>query len=186
VTIIPLALSSLTGSSDRPGGLRRAACGTPPYLVLLRAGFCLPPVLPQARCALTAPFHHCLCVARACASTARSAVYFLCHYPSSCPDRALPGALPCGVRTFLLRLRGGDDRLAHCDIPIVARGSDPRVTRRLSPLHAPTNEERHMDYLARNHGRRLPRSQRSVAPAARLLPVEVQQDRLIGIESRTT
>jgi hypothetical protein len=34
-------------------GFRRA----PPYLVLLRAGFCLPPVLPQARCALTAPFH---------------------------------------------------------------------------------------------------------------------------------
>src|SRR5579862_137973 len=29
----------------------------PPYLVLLRAGFCLPPVLPPARCALTAPFH---------------------------------------------------------------------------------------------------------------------------------
>src|SRR5262245_36976197 len=57
MTIIPLAPSLLTGSSDRPGGLRRAACGTPPYLVLLRAGFCLPPVLPQARCALTAPFH---------------------------------------------------------------------------------------------------------------------------------
>jgi hypothetical protein len=32
----------------------------PPYLVLLRAGFCLPPMLPPARCALTAPFHHCL------------------------------------------------------------------------------------------------------------------------------
>ena len=30
---------------------------TPPYLALLRAGFCLPPVLPRARCALTAPFH---------------------------------------------------------------------------------------------------------------------------------
>jgi hypothetical protein len=28
-----------------------------PYLVLLRVGFTLPPVLPQARCALTAPFH---------------------------------------------------------------------------------------------------------------------------------
>ena len=49
-------------SSDRPGsstdgpsrsGLRRG----PPYLVLLRAGFCVPPVLPRARCALTAPFH---------------------------------------------------------------------------------------------------------------------------------
>jgi hypothetical protein len=29
------------------------------------------------------------------------AVYFLCHFPSGYPDRALPGALPCGVRTFL-------------------------------------------------------------------------------------
>src|SRR5688572_14666241 len=29
----------------------------PPYLVLLRAGFCLPFVLPRTRCALTAPFH---------------------------------------------------------------------------------------------------------------------------------
>src|SRR5258708_34590890 len=35
-------------------------------------------------------------------STGRArAVYFLCHYPSSCPARALPGALPYGVRTFL-------------------------------------------------------------------------------------
>src|SRR5262249_39844577 len=30
-----------------------------------------------------------------------SAVCFLCHFPSGCPDRVLPGALPCGVRTFL-------------------------------------------------------------------------------------
>ena len=29
----------------------------PPYLVLLRAGFTLPPALPPERCALTAPFH---------------------------------------------------------------------------------------------------------------------------------
>ena len=29
----------------------------PPYLVLLRTGFTLPPPLPEARCALTAPFH---------------------------------------------------------------------------------------------------------------------------------
>ena len=56
-TTIPLVPSSLTGSSDRPGGLERAALITPPYLVLLRAGFCLPPALPRARCALTAPFH---------------------------------------------------------------------------------------------------------------------------------
>ncbi len=56
-TIIPLAPSSLTGSSDLPGGFGRAVLVTPPYLVLLRAGFCLPLVLPRARCALTAPFH---------------------------------------------------------------------------------------------------------------------------------
>jgi hypothetical protein len=31
----------------------------------------------------------------------RKAVCFLCHCPSSRPDRELPGALPCGVRTFL-------------------------------------------------------------------------------------
>jgi hypothetical protein len=35
------------------------------------------------------------------------AVYFLCHCPSGCPDRALPGALPCGVRTFLPPPCGG-------------------------------------------------------------------------------
>src|SRR5436190_3017565 len=31
--------------------------GALPYLALLRAGFCLPSVLPRTRCALTAPFH---------------------------------------------------------------------------------------------------------------------------------
>jgi hypothetical protein len=153
-----------------------------PYLALLRAGFCLPSVLPRTRCALTAPFHHCLpppmrarrdddpssslaitgeikrptrrlpdgpsvsvfrpvagpwtpvaslfglapCgvlpATRVTTGAVRSyrtfsplpfdsartrvraslrAVYFLCHCPSGCPDRALPGALSCGVRTFL-------------------------------------------------------------------------------------
>ena len=28
-----------------------------PYLILLPVGFALPPLLPEARCALTAPFH---------------------------------------------------------------------------------------------------------------------------------
>ena len=50
---------AITGGIKRP--TRRLRTGrprsTPPYLVLLRAGFCLPPVLPRARCALTAPFH---------------------------------------------------------------------------------------------------------------------------------
>ena len=51
---------AITGGIKRP--TRRLRTGrprnrAPPYLVLLRAGFCLPPVLPRARCALTAPFH---------------------------------------------------------------------------------------------------------------------------------
>jgi len=42
------------GHPFHPALARRAGLS---YLVLLRAGFCLPPVLPRARCALTAPFH---------------------------------------------------------------------------------------------------------------------------------
>ena len=56
-TIIPLAPPLLTGSSDLPGCIGRAVLHAHPYLALLRAGFCLPPMLPPARCALTAPFH---------------------------------------------------------------------------------------------------------------------------------
>jgi hypothetical protein len=118
---------AIAGGIEQP--TRRLRTGrpvAPPYLVLLRAGFCLPPVLPRARCALTAPFHpyfrrtgwsaecpespgHLDGVARpelGAALLRRStgpteAVSFLCHCPSGHPDRALPGALPCGVRTFL-------------------------------------------------------------------------------------
>jgi hypothetical protein len=60
-TVIHLGRTSPCASSDLPGdtrGPRGAARGrSPPYLVLLRVGFTLPPVLPPARCALTAPFH---------------------------------------------------------------------------------------------------------------------------------
>ena len=120
MTTIPLAPPSLAGSSDRPGDSGRAVRPpparfrarrqAPPYLVLLRAGFCLPPVLPRARCALTAPFHP---------YPRRRAVYFLCHFPSGCPDRALPGALPCGVRTFLPPApfrASADGRLSYCEL----------------------------------------------------------------------
>ena len=51
----------ITDGIEQPTRKHRA--GRPqalPYLALLRAGFCLPPVLPRTRCALTAPFHHCL------------------------------------------------------------------------------------------------------------------------------
>src|SRR4029079_14660665 len=74
---------------------------------------------------------------RACPTKrgARSrAVYFLCHFPSGCPDRALPGALPCGVRTFLpcssplraearqKRAKTSGDRLASCGGDLLSVG----------------------------------------------------------------
>ena len=55
---LPRASSNQPGRQpgNRPGGHRSArACH--PYSVLLPAGFALPPLLPAARCALTAPFH---------------------------------------------------------------------------------------------------------------------------------
>src|SRR5689334_8612880 len=49
-------------------------------------------------------------------------VCFLCHFPSGRPARVLPGALPCGVRTFLSRqhftpcgmVTATSDCPAHC------------------------------------------------------------------------
>ena len=40
-----------------PSGSLALAHRFPPYLVLLRVGFTMPPPLPSERCALTAPFH---------------------------------------------------------------------------------------------------------------------------------
>jgi hypothetical protein len=73
--VIPLgAASPRTLISDLPGGFGNGssrlstpgrhgartwllARALPPYLVLLRVGFTLPPALQPERCALTAPFH---------------------------------------------------------------------------------------------------------------------------------
>jgi hypothetical protein len=77
-------------------------CEFPPYLVLLRVGFTLPPALPSERCALTAPFHPYP------SPLARRGRYVLCgtsRLAALTPrSRTLSGTLPCGVRTFLSRL----------------------------------------------------------------------------------
>ena len=44
-----------------------------PYLILLPVGFAVPPLLPEARCAFTAPFLPYLAEAKA--------VSFLWHFP---------------------------------------------------------------------------------------------------------
>jgi hypothetical protein len=68
--IISLGPPLPTASSSLPGtlapALRPRHRGGPPlipYLALLRVGFTMPRLLPDARCALTAPFHPCLCLA---------------------------------------------------------------------------------------------------------------------------
>lgn len=69
VAAIPLGRSSPSASCDRPRQRRGDAPGAVltdllrgngarcPYLVLLPVGFSVPPPLPAARCAFTAPFH---------------------------------------------------------------------------------------------------------------------------------
>ena len=132
--VIHLRRTSPYACSDLPGsGAGHASSPTGdalPYLVLLRVGFTLPPVLPPARCALTAPFHpypassrtHTALIARAHTALLRGheAVCFLWHFPWARAPQALPGTLPFGARTFLrLEIRGSDcpvgSRSAQCD-----------------------------------------------------------------------
>ena len=132
--VIPLgAALPRTLISDLPGGFgncssRLAASGRcaagawllaprfPPYLVLLRVGFTLPPPLLPERCALTAPFHpyHWRRQlgqssgsqdALPKAAAARRYVFCGTGRPRALTpaSRTLSGTLPCGVRTFLSR-----------------------------------------------------------------------------------
>jgi hypothetical protein len=132
--VIPLgAASPRTLISDLPGGFgngssRRGRTGQvrnaslalgsrfPPYLVLLRVGFTLPPALQPERCALTAPFHPYRTHRPGNRPWARPLAlsldtpgwrYVFCGTGRLCAlkrtSRTLSGTLPCGVRTFLPR-----------------------------------------------------------------------------------
>jgi len=131
---------------DHPCGRSRS----PPYLVLLRAGFCLPPLLPEARCALTAPFHPYPPSPSALRPRAMAWRYIFCATgPSGCPARELPGALSCWSSDFplpalvpfvrpLLAKKvnsgpvAGSDRLVHYDRTSVSGGERTPVGSRES------------------------------------------------------
>ena len=83
---LPDASRDLPGRrrGNPPAGIN-PACR--PYLVLLPVGFALPPPLPGARCALTAPFHPYL------GTGAPLAVCFLWHFPWGRPRRPLTGTV---------------------------------------------------------------------------------------------
>ena len=91
---------------DHPCGRSRA----PPYLVLLRAGFCLPPLLPEARCALTAPFHpyplrRAQRLGRGLELTKAGGIFSVPLVRRVAPPGSYPAHCPAGVRTFLSRRR---------------------------------------------------------------------------------
>ena len=136
-TAIPLDAALLPSFiSDLPGGFRPAgqsqrvahvgapgrhatagtgpACSLPPYLVLLRVGFTLPPRFTAGAVRSYRTFSPLPPPVKA------EAVCFLWHFPSSIevptlrkkarrmghptPSRTLSGTLLCGVRTFLSRM----------------------------------------------------------------------------------
>src|SRR5207342_3478317 len=123
---IPLGASSPIRSSGLPGpdagSVMRSLFGLAP------GGVCHAGPLPDSRCALTAPFHPCLC--HGIPKNARpSAVCSLLHFPSARAAQALPGTVPCGARTFLGIL--ANDATAWPTPPgrIVAASARPCVTR---------------------------------------------------------
>src|SRR5438874_1213820 len=82
----------------RPAALTWVSAACRSYLVLLPVGFTLPPPLPAARCALTAPFHPCRPPPRKAAS---SAVCFCGTFPGVAPAGRYPAPCLRGARTFL-------------------------------------------------------------------------------------
>src|SRR5260221_9267151 len=96
---IPLGRPLPDASRDRPGWRRgntpgpHGACH--PYLVLLPVGFAMPPPLPTARCALTAPFHPCRPPKRA------RRFAFCGTFPGVTPAGRYPAPCFRGARTFL-------------------------------------------------------------------------------------
>jgi len=104
VTAIPLGRRSPSASSNLPGRLdpdifrssRLRTASRRPYSVLLPVGFAVPPALPPARCALTAPFHPC----RGQPNTPWRYV-FCGTVPGFAPAGCYPAPLVRGARTFL-------------------------------------------------------------------------------------
>ncbi len=90
-----------TGSPDEAGSdLPAGVCPgrATSYLVLQAVGFTLPATSPSPRCALTAPFHLCLCP--------DASGHRLCIFCGTFPSRyigrwPLATTVPCPARTFL-------------------------------------------------------------------------------------
>lgn len=108
-TVIPLGATSPQRSSNLPGPDAGHAIRS--LFGLAPGGVCRAGLLPDSRCALTAPFHPYRL------PEGNVGGIFLLHFPSACAAQALPGTLPYEARTFLPCFNHKDlhssDRLAH-------------------------------------------------------------------------
>ncbi len=121
-TRVATGLARPTRTTGPETGLRRHTLAGDrrrrPYLVLLPVGFAVPPTLPPARCALTAPFHP---YPQAGRSRPRRAVCSLWHFPWGRPRRALPGTVFPWSPDFPPPPEGGSGHPAACSRPLGSR-----------------------------------------------------------------
>ena len=96
--VIPLGAASPLRSSNLPGDSAGRLIVS--LFGLAPGGVCRAGLLPDSRCALTAPFHPCR------PAEAVLGGIFLLHFPSALAAQALPGTVPCGARTFLGTVSG--------------------------------------------------------------------------------
>ena len=108
---------TITRTLKRPTRIQHGPCLRIPIWSCFWWGLPCRELLPDTRCALTAPFHpyHLSWFPRK--EIAKMAVYSLLHLPSAFTAQALPGTLPYEARTFLPCFNHEDfhssDRLAH-------------------------------------------------------------------------
>ncbi len=113
---------TITHTLKRPTRIQHGPCLRIPIWSCFWWGLPCRELLPDTRCALTAPFHPYLPFLRK--ETLMKAVFSLLHLPSAFTAQALPGTLPYEARTFLPCFNHEDlhssDRLAHLKGRILA------------------------------------------------------------------
>ncbi|SEH35087.1 hypothetical protein SAMN04244559_01705 [Magnetospirillum fulvum] len=137
----PLATDPGGGAETRFVLPRKNGCR--PYLVLLPVGFALPPPLPGARCALTAPFHPYLTPER----SGDRRFTFCGTFPGVAPAGRYPAPCFRGARTFLppgkarraaVQPSGAARTINRADAAVTGRsgggGFFSKVPRRSAPL----------------------------------------------------
>ena len=180
---IPLGRRLPDGSCGLPGGQR--AGSPPPVRPCSRWGLQSHPGHPGCWCALTAPFHPCLCTGE----PVPSAVCSLLHCPAGRPDWVLPSTVPCGVRTFLGPVPAcGPARGRPADSLPAYRLRRRRCPALRDPLRAARPRERRASRRAcraRRRSRGARRSARVAAPASGRVNRPLSSSRTTQMRIRT-